>query len=235
MCGDMDINSANFAHEQQMQQLLNFQADQIEMVLQTHRAPARVTGGTVTPRWVRYSVLPALGSKVATIVKLSEEIALRLGAGAVRISRHGPELHVEVPRLDAQAVRLMGVIRQIPDIPKQSAILGLDDGGIPLLLRLPSPEVAHVLVAGTGDNTVIEGELPLRVRTLAPNSSGFVVVFNGPGDLLNCRRWYRRPAYRCNECEPYLRILLLPCLLLLNMTRDYSRNFRAAFAKRRPM
>lgn len=145
----MDINSANLAQEQQMQQLLNFQADQIEMVLQTHRSPARVTGGTVTPRWVRYSVLPALGSKVATIVKLSEEIALRLGAGAVRISRHGPELHVEVPRLDAQAVRLMGVIRQIPEIPKQSAVLGLDDGGIPLLLRLPSPEVAHVLVAGT--------------------------------------------------------------------------------------
>ena len=28
-------------------------------------------------------------------------------------------------------------------------MLGLDDGGTPLLLRLPSPEVAHVLVAGT--------------------------------------------------------------------------------------
>lgn len=145
----MDINSANSLHEQQMQQLLNFQADQIEMVLQTHRAPAKVTGGTVTPRWVRYQVMPALGSKVASIIKLSEEIALRLGAGAVRISRHGPTLNIEVPRLDAQAVRLTGVIRQVPDIPKQSAILGLDESGIPLLLRLPSPEVAHVLISGT--------------------------------------------------------------------------------------
>jgi S-DNA-T family DNA segregation ATPase FtsK/SpoIIIE len=98
---------------------------------------------------VRYQVTPALGAKVNTIVKLSEEIALRLGAGAVRISRQGPTIHVEVPRQDAQVVQLLPLIRCLPDIPKQSAILGLDEGGVPLLLRLPSPEVAHALVAGT--------------------------------------------------------------------------------------
>ncbi len=132
-----------------MNQILNFQADQIEMVLHTHRVPGRVTGGTVTPRWIRYEVTPALGSKVAAIVKLSEELALRLGAGAVRVSRHGPTVHVEVPRADARPVRLLPLMSQLPEIPRQTAILGLDDGGMPLLLRLPSPEVAHVLVAGT--------------------------------------------------------------------------------------
>ncbi len=132
-----------------MKQILNFQADQIEMVLQTHRAPGKVTGGTVTPRWVRYEVTPALGSKISTITKLSEELALRLGAGAVRVSRRGPAVHIEVPRADARPVHLLALLRQLPDIPKQSAVLGLDDGGTPLLLRLPSPEVAHVLVAGT--------------------------------------------------------------------------------------
>ena len=132
-----------------MNQILNFQADQIEMVLQTHRVPGRVTGGTVTPRWIRYEVTPALGSKVTSIVKLSEEFALRLGAGAVRVSRHGPTVHIEVPRADARPVRLLPLMAQLPEIPRQTAILGLDDGGTPLLLRLPSPEVAHVLVAGT--------------------------------------------------------------------------------------
>ena len=62
-------------------QLLEYQADQIEMVLQTHKAFGRVIGGTVTPGWIRYQVVPALGTKVASISKLSEEIALRLGAG----------------------------------------------------------------------------------------------------------------------------------------------------------
>ena len=86
-------------------QLLEYQADQIEMVLQTHRAFGRVMGGTVTPGWIRYQVTPALGTKVTAISKLSEEIALRLGAGAVRISRQGANIFLEVPRADAQGAR----------------------------------------------------------------------------------------------------------------------------------
>jgi S-DNA-T family DNA segregation ATPase FtsK/SpoIIIE len=34
-------------------------------------------------------------------------------------------------------------------IPPHTAVLGLDQEGVPLLLRLPSPNVAHVLIAGT--------------------------------------------------------------------------------------
>jgi S-DNA-T family DNA segregation ATPase FtsK/SpoIIIE len=37
----------------------------------------------------------------------------------------------------------------LAEIPRQTAILGLDQAGLPLLLRLSSPEVAHVLIAGT--------------------------------------------------------------------------------------
>ena len=47
-----------------MQHRLHFQADRIEMVLASHRVPARVTGGTVTPRLVRYQVTTPLGVKV---------------------------------------------------------------------------------------------------------------------------------------------------------------------------
>ena len=130
-------------------QLLEYQADQIEMVLHTHRAPARVIGGTVTPCWIRYQIVPALGTKVTSIVKLSEEIALRLGEGAVRISRQGPNIHIEVPRADAQVVKLLPICQHLNEVPKQSAILGIDEGGMPLVLRLSSPEVAHVLIAGT--------------------------------------------------------------------------------------
>ncbi|HEY86095.1 MAG TPA: AAA family ATPase [Chloroflexi bacterium] len=132
-----------------MRQILEYQADQIEMVLHSHRTPARVTGGTVTPRWVRYQVTPAIGARINAISKLSEEIALRLGVGNVRITRQGGRIHIEVPRQDAQAVRLLPLLNRLPETPRQSAVLGLDEGGVPLLLRLPSPDVAHVLVAGT--------------------------------------------------------------------------------------
>ncbi len=132
-----------------MRRVLEYQADQIEMVLTSHRVPGRVTGGVVTPRWISYKVLPDITTKVTRVLSLSEELALRLGAQRVRISRQGPALQVDVPREDGQVVRLMNLCRRVKDIPKQTAILGMDESGVPLLLRLPSPEVAHVLIAGT--------------------------------------------------------------------------------------
>jgi S-DNA-T family DNA segregation ATPase FtsK/SpoIIIE len=142
-------HGASLDQETYMRQILEYQADQIEMVLTSHRVPARVTGGVVTPRWVSYQVLPEISTKVSRIVALTEELALRLGAQGVRISRHGATLQVDVPREDGQVVRLINLCRQLKEVPKQTAILGMDETGLPLLLRLPSPEVAHVLVAGT--------------------------------------------------------------------------------------
>jgi S-DNA-T family DNA segregation ATPase FtsK/SpoIIIE len=133
----------------EMQHLLEYQADQIELVLLSHRVPGRVIGGTVTPRWVRYQILPELATKISRVAALSEEMALRLGTPDLRVSRHGTTIQVEVPRADAQPVRLLQLCRQLADVPRQSAILGMDESGLPLLLRLSSPEVAHVLVAGT--------------------------------------------------------------------------------------
>ena len=132
-----------------MRQVLEYQADQIELVLSSHRTPGRVTGGVVTPRWISYQVLPEMSSKVSKMIGLSEELALRLGAQRVRVSRQGAAVQVDVPREDGQVVRLLTLCQQLVEIPKQTAILGLDESGLPLLLRLPSPEVAHVLVAGT--------------------------------------------------------------------------------------
>ena len=73
--------------------LLEYQANQIETVLTHHRAPCRVIGGTVTPRWVCYQIVPDISTKVAHIMALSEEVALRLNAPDVRVTRQGAWVH----------------------------------------------------------------------------------------------------------------------------------------------
>jgi S-DNA-T family DNA segregation ATPase FtsK/SpoIIIE len=83
------------------------------------------------------------------MVRLSEEIALRLGSAGVRVRRQGSTVRVEVPREDGEMVRLLPLASRLGEIPRQAAVLGLDEEGVPLLLRLPSPEVGHVLVSGT--------------------------------------------------------------------------------------
>jgi S-DNA-T family DNA segregation ATPase FtsK/SpoIIIE len=143
------VHWENLDQETYMRRVLEYQADQIEMVLTSHRVPGRITGGVVTPRWVSYQLVPEISTKIARVVALSEELALRLGTQQVRISRQGATVQIDVPREDGQVVRLLGLCRRLKEVPKQTAILGLDETGVPLLLRLPSPDVAHVLVAGT--------------------------------------------------------------------------------------
>jgi S-DNA-T family DNA segregation ATPase FtsK/SpoIIIE len=140
-----------------MNRVLNYEADRIEMVLSSHKIPSRVTGGTVTPRLVRYQITTPLGVRVKQLSNLSEEIALSLGSRSCRVFRQDGQVQVEVPRKDGQIVSLLALCRRLAlegprraeTVPPTTAVLGLDHDGVPLLLRLPSPNVAHVLIAGT--------------------------------------------------------------------------------------
>ena len=132
-------------------QVLELQADRIELVLREYKAPARVTGGTVTPRWVQFLLATAPGIKVQRVEALSREIALALGAPSARVTTQGGAVRIEVPRLDPQPVKLLALWAGLPigRLPFGTAVLGLAAEGAPLLVRLPAPELAHVLVAGT--------------------------------------------------------------------------------------
>jgi S-DNA-T family DNA segregation ATPase FtsK/SpoIIIE len=140
-----------------MRRELHFQADRIEMVLASHKVAARVTGGTVTPRLVRFHLSTPLGTRVRQVANLSEEIALSLGAPSCRVYRHQGQVEVEVPRPQGKVVPLLPLCQRLASqgphgpytVPSHTAVLGLDGEGVPLLLRLPSPNVAHVLIAGT--------------------------------------------------------------------------------------
>jgi S-DNA-T family DNA segregation ATPase FtsK/SpoIIIE len=130
---------------------LEAKADAIEMVLHEHKAPARVTGGHVTPRWVQFLLQTNPGVKISRVESLSREIAVALGAPSARVTTQGNAVRIEVPRTDPQPLKLLPLCARIPPsrIPPGTAVLGLADDGAPLLVRLPSPEVAHVLLAGT--------------------------------------------------------------------------------------
>jgi S-DNA-T family DNA segregation ATPase FtsK/SpoIIIE len=130
---------------------LDQQADALEQMLHVNGAPARVTGGNVTPRLIQFLLQPAPGIKVNKVEALSREIAIALGAPTARVKSEGGAVKVEVPRNDPQPVSLMRLCARLPAnrIPLGAAVLGLADDGAPLLVRLPSPDVAHVLIAGT--------------------------------------------------------------------------------------
>jgi S-DNA-T family DNA segregation ATPase FtsK/SpoIIIE len=133
-----------------MRSLLDHQADGIEYTLHSHGIEASVVGGNISPRLIQFHIKLGTGVKFNRVVALADEIALALGVGHCRISRDGYFVRAEVPRPDPQAVKLFPLMRNLPGtIPFNSPILGLDETGVPLLLRLNSPDVAHILVSGT--------------------------------------------------------------------------------------
>lgn len=140
-----------------MRRHLHLQADQIEWLLATHHAPARVTGGRVTPRTIQFHLTPAPTTKISRVEKLSPEIALMLNVSSARISRENGALHIEIPRSDAKPLRFLDLCKQAEHDPDMMRILrgagttlvGLGVDGFPVMLRLGVPDVPHVLIAGT--------------------------------------------------------------------------------------
>jgi DNA segregation ATPase FtsK/SpoIIIE, S-DNA-T family len=171
-----------------MKRLLNFQADRIELVLASHKVPARVTGGTVSPRFVRFQISTPLGVKVRQVAGLTEEIALSLNSPNCRVYRQEGRLHLEVPRPQARAVGLLQLCQRLAaqhphDLPPVTAVLGLDEEGAPLLLRLPSPDVAHVLIAGTtgSGKTALARTIVASLALLNPQRSLQLVLIDPKG------------------------------------------------------
>ncbi len=162
-----------------MRRMLEYQADRIEAVLAQHKIPARVTGGTVTPRWVRFQVVPALGARISAITGLAEELAAALDAPTVRVARQGATIAVEVPRNDPRPVHLLPLLQGMHNVPPVTAILGIADDGVPLLIRLPSPDVAHVLVAGTtgsGKTTLLRAMILSLAYFNHPSTLTFLLI-----------------------------------------------------------
>jgi S-DNA-T family DNA segregation ATPase FtsK/SpoIIIE len=131
-------------------QTLEGQADRIEAALAMHKAHGHVIRGTVSPRFVQYQVMPSATVKVNRYTSLAEELALALGCGKVRVYREGSLVNIEVARRESEPVNLLKLSDSLEgEVPAATAILGIDEKGLPLLLRLASSNVVHVLIAGT--------------------------------------------------------------------------------------
>lgn len=128
---------------------LDAQADSIELLMRHHRIRCRVGGALVTPRLIRFHLQTDIGVKISRIQALREEVALTLRVDGVRIFRERGHICIEIARGGARPIPLLSICKSLEDLPPFTTVLGLDASGLPLLLRIPSPDVVHVLVAGT--------------------------------------------------------------------------------------
>ncbi len=184
-------------------QRLYMQADRIEWLLSTHKAPARVTGGRVTPRTIQFHLSPGPSTRISKVESLSEEIALTLGAPSARVSRTNGQLCIEVPRNDGRGTRWLDLAERVAQVRELdlvlsspgTALLGLDAEGVPVLLRLGAPDVPHVLIAGTTGS----GKTEAAKAVLAS-----LIAFQKPRDLQVIIVDPKGNGYRLFERLPHL-------------------------------
>src|SRR5688572_9773659 len=128
---------------------LEMQADTIEAVMARHKVAGRVKGGVVTPRFVQFQISTEIGAKVKQVTNLADEFALALGKREARVYRKDGAINVEVPRVKMEPVRLLPLCSRLATVPAFAAVLGVEEDGTPLLVRLTAPDVAHILIVGT--------------------------------------------------------------------------------------
>ena len=178
-----------------MRDILDHQADTIEYVLHTHGIQAQVEGGKLSPRLAHFRLTMPPGVRPAQVAPTVPEIADTLGVVACRLAASEDGLYLEVPRPDPVPVRLLPIAQRVADVvPPTTATLGLDVEGTPLLLRLDSPDVDPVLIAGdtrSGKSSLLRGmalslalhNSPERLRLLLLDCTGDAVAFRGLEDL----------------------------------------------------
>jgi len=214
--------------------VLELQAAKIETVLARHNVAVTVRSGVLTPRTVRFELQPRSQQRVSTVQAVAGEIAQELGTRDAQVIREGDVVQLEVPRSGEAEVRLLSLSARVGRTPEASALLGSDDKGAPLLLRLPSTEVTNVLVMGdkgSGKSTLLRAmglSLAMFNRTselhmvlidprgqslapLAPLPHVLGDVATGEAAMTDCLRWLAGELERREGnavSSPYLAVLI---------------------------
>jgi len=120
--------------------------NEIEQALRQIAPDARITGGTVTPQAVYYNVR-------AQHRVDRQQLEAVCAAFSGRLHADNGQIRIEIPRDDVPVLDLSNLFRRLVsgdhEIPLLTAILGIDIEGVPLLLRLASPHVRHLLICGS--------------------------------------------------------------------------------------
>jgi DNA segregation ATPase FtsK/SpoIIIE-like protein len=163
-----------------LRDILDRQANSIEYVLHIHGIRGQVDGGKMSPRLTHFHIMLPPGVRPAQLTSLVPEIADALGVVSCRLAPNDEGVYLEVPRPDPVPVRLLPLVQRVADVvPPFTATLGLDTDSTPLLLRLNSPDVDPVIVAGNpgaGKSNLLRGMALSLALHNSPQRMGLLLL-----------------------------------------------------------
>ncbi|HRQ39155.1 MAG TPA: FtsK/SpoIIIE domain-containing protein [Chloroflexota bacterium] len=134
--------------EKRLQYQLEIQSRQIETVLTKHDVAARVAGGFVQPRWIRFDLAGHVGSSLDRLRHMKQELLAALGAADGELSPHADGWHLLIARTEDVPVSLLDLLPMTTELKPMSVMLGLDENGRALCWQLSPDNLPHILVTG---------------------------------------------------------------------------------------
>lgn len=131
--------------EHRLKHQLELQSRQIEKVFSSHRISARVAGGEVKPRLIRFDLQAHLEAGWEKIKLLKEDLLTVLGA--TLINEDG-RWQVQLSRKEDAPVPLLDLLTLVPEMPPVTAALGMDEVGNPVLLQFSADDLTHAFISG---------------------------------------------------------------------------------------
>ncbi len=150
---------------------LDRQADEIEHALSSLAVPVRIEGGQVASDRIRYHATPLAGTHIADVNSAATAVAEAIGARKITVEGHGGGLAIEVSQPEA-GLRLLPLLHAIDGFLPMSGIVGMTEGGNPLVLNLRNAATWHVFItgrAGCGKSELIRSLLISLCLTTRPS------------------------------------------------------------------
>lgn len=163
---------------------LNAYADRIEQLAGQHNITLRCTGGRMTQKSVSFNLALAASARLARLEGITKELSLALGVDQVSLERIDGRLALVVPLKRVAITNLSEIERVLAGKPLLKtpgvAALGVDfHDNQPVILRLGTPETAHVLVVGTtgsGKTELVKTILSGITRHQNPSQIQFLIA-----------------------------------------------------------
>ena len=134
--------------EARLKHQLDVQARQINRVMSSHHIPAKVTGGTVRPRVIQFDLQTQFAAGLERIRGLGDDLKNALGVGDISLSNRDGSWRVRVPQPEESAVPLVRLLSSLSSVTPGTVVLGMADGGQPVMIRLAGGRMGHTLIAG---------------------------------------------------------------------------------------
>lgn len=167
--------------------MFHTEALHLEELLADYGVAVRVGPASLSANTLRFPLQLGLGATVRRMLGLTEQVAKAAGYSHGNLRREGRNLFLELPSDEGVGLRYGDLLEMAGVPPVGSALIGLLEGGEPLMLNVTQRDASPMLVcggAGSGKSELLRLiGLSMAVRH-TPRNWRMVLLSNGTGGPL---------------------------------------------------